>query len=170
MPHQLFIDRHHGYNTIPFMKIKIVILMAVLVPAMVLSAEKKQSPEYYLSVLKKGGDTKEVVQASRWAGKNRSKEAVEHLLVLLDDKRAQVRVEAASALGLIKDESVLPSLHNTLLHDQVSSVRYAALLAVLHIGSETSLEPLKSCRRREKDPVMVDLLMKLEKQASKGKR
>lgn len=67
--------------------------------------------------------------------------AVDALLRVLDDDRPEVRMEAASSLGALKDPAAVPRLVKR-LDDGVAQVRQNAAIALGSIGSPDGFEPL----------------------------
>lgn len=68
-------------------------------------------------------------------------QAVESLLIALEDESAAVRAQAANALGSIGDSRSLDFLYKT-LKDKEPSVRISAIWALHAIGDQTIVEPL----------------------------
>ena len=86
-------------------------------------------------------------EAARELGERRQREAAEALAhTLRTDTRADVRREAARALGLIKDEAPLPALLSA-LSDAHRDVRRAAILALVSFYIETNIEFITAERR-----------------------
>lgn len=87
------------------------------------------------------------LEAARKLGERRQREAAGPLAhVLRTDTRADVRREAARALGLIKDEATLPALLAA-LSDAHREVRRAAILALVSFYIETNIEFITAERR-----------------------
>jgi len=87
------------------------------------------------------------LEAARKLGQRRQREAAEPLArVLRTDARADVRREAARALGLIKDETSIPALLAA-LSDAHRDVRRAAILALVSFYTETNIEFIVAERR-----------------------
>jgi len=87
------------------------------------------------------------LEAARKLGERRQREAAEPLArVLRTDTHADVRREAARALGLIKDEATLPALLAA-LSDAHREVRRAAILALVSFYIETNIEFITAERR-----------------------
>ncbi|MCS6816458.1 MAG: HEAT repeat domain-containing protein [Blastocatellia bacterium] len=87
------------------------------------------------------------LEAARKLGERRQREAAEPLArVLRTDARADVRREAARALGLIKDEATIPALLAALA-DANRDVRRAAILALVSFYIETNIEFITAERR-----------------------
>jgi len=142
----------------------IFVLFAV---AILNAAESKKSAKDYMADLDSGKDEIKIVEAARWAGEKQEKPAVSSLIVLLKDKRENVRIEAGIALGLIGEESAVEELNKSMLNDESANVRYASLLATFRIGSKKSLESWKKARATETDPIIKDFLKKMEEKAKK---
>jgi len=121
----------------------------------------KTEAEYIADLSSDDEDT--VLQAADWLGKEEKKAAVTKLKDLLGvDKRIKVRMYAAIALGLIKDENSIESLNDALLIDQNVDVRYAVLLAISRIGSSKSIDALRKAKEIETDPFIKDFFEKME--------
>lgn len=132
--------------------------------------EKSKSADEYMADLSSDKEEKAVVEAEQWAGDKKKKEAVDKLIVLLDDERTNVRFHAVIALGNIGDEKAVEAVNNSLLGDESAEVRYAAMLASFRIGSPKSIDAWKQARERETDPYMQDFLKKVEEKALKKKK
>lgn len=86
-------------------------------------------------------------EAARTLGERRQREAAAPLArVLRSDARADVRREAARALGLIKDDATVPALLAA-LSDAHRDVRRAAILALVSFYTETNIEFIAAERR-----------------------
>ena len=72
------------------------------------------------------------------------------------------------ALGYIGEESAVEALNNALLNDKNATVRYAAVLSTVRIGSEKSIAAWKKAKESETDPYILDFLNKMQEKA-KGK-
>lgn len=150
-----------------------IMLFVVAASVMVQAQESKQeakaekSAKEYIADLSSGGDEKTLIEAAQFVGDKKEKDAVPGLINLLTDKREMVRMESAVSLGLIGEESAADALNNVLVNDESAQVRYAAILAVLRIGSKKSLDPLKQAKEKDSDPFIQDLLVKLEAKAKK---
>ncbi len=141
--------------------ISLIVMIMIAVP--VLSAEK--SGKEYLADLDSKKDDQTVVEAVKWAGEKKSKDAVPALINLLNDRREDVRMRSAVSLGLIGDKSAVEPLNRTLLADGSPEVRYAAILATFQIGSSKSISAWKEAREKETDPYIRDILIRLEEMA-----
>jgi HEAT repeat protein len=141
--------------------LSLVVILMIAVP--VLSAEK--SAKEYLADLDSNKDEKTVVEAVKWAGEKKSKNAVPALINLLNDRREDVRMRSAVSLGLIGDKSAVEPLNKTLLSDGSPEVRYAAILATFQLGSSKSISAWKEAREKETDPYIRDILTRLEEKA-----
>jgi HEAT repeat protein len=128
-------------------------------------AKTEKTAKEYIGDLSSGSDEKILIEASRWLGDKKEKDAVPGLINLLADKRVPVRIEAAVALGLIAEESSVDALNSALLNDESAEVRYAALLATMRIGSKKSIDAYKQSKEKESDPFMQDILKKMEEKA-----
>jgi bilin biosynthesis protein len=85
--------------------------------------------------------------------------AFQHLVNALGDLSQNVRCEAASALGNLAYKSAIPNLLELLRHPDGES-RKAAALALMKIGEQETLEPLKSAWTQEPE-VAVQTIIKL---------
>jgi hypothetical protein len=120
--------------------------------------EKGYSPKN----LSRDRPEQEIIQELRIIGKEKIFKATEDVAHLLDDTRVEVRVEAAAALGMLRQSRSLSALHQAFLYDENARVRYAALLAILQVGDGTSFSVLRKSYDREQDPYIHDLLEKLK--------
>lgn len=151
------------------MKRLFVVLLLVAAAGVIAQAQEakvEKTAKEYIADLSSSSDENTLVEAARWLGLKKDKNAVPGLINLLNDNRETVRIEAAVALGLIGDESAADAVNNTLLNDQSAQVRYAAVLASIRIGSKKSADVLKQAKEKDTDPFIQDLLGKLEQKAS----
>ncbi len=137
---------------------KLLILACVMTVSTLWAGEKKMS----VNDLVASKSVKVIEETAAWAGKEKEKDAIPNLIKLLSDKRVMVRLAAVKALGYIGEEEYLDKLHNILLNDGNATVRYAALLATIKIGSEKSIPVWKRARMNETDPFTLDILKKME--------
>ncbi len=77
--------------------------------------------------------------------------AISDLIIALDDKVSFVRSGAAKALGMIKDNSVVPNLLNLSNNKESYEVRRSAIVALGAIGDDTALLGLLDALHREQD-------------------
>ncbi len=166
----------HQYPTIlteRAMKRLICIMLFVVAAGVMVQAQEakeaksEKTAKEYIADLSSGGDEKTLIEAAQFVGDKKEKDAVPGLINLLTDRREMVRMESAISLGLIGEESATDALNNVLVNDESAQVRYAAILAVLKIGSKKSVDPLKQAKERDSDPFIQDLLVKLEAKAKK---
>jgi len=143
---------------------KVAILIMIMFSTCLFAADKKMN----ISDLDSSKSEKVIIDTAKWAGQEKEEKAVPNLIKLLADKRDMVRLEAVKALGYIGEEDSVDELHKVLLGDSNSTVRYAALLSTMRIGSKKSLKVWEKAKMTETDPFMVDLLKKMEEKA-KGK-
>jgi len=119
--------------------------------------------EKYIANLDPSKDEKTIVEAADWAGDQKEEDAAKKLAALLTDGRDMVRLHAVMALGYIGGDDYLDSLHNALLTDKNSSVRYAAVLSVMRINKPDKSKPvLLKAKAAETDPFIQDLYKKME--------
>ncbi len=146
-----------------------IMLFVVTAGIMVQAQEAKtgKTAKEYIADLSSGSDEKTLIEAAQFVGDKKEKDAVPGLINLLADRREMVRMESAISLGLIGEESATDALNNALVNDESAQVRYAAILAVLRIGSKKSIDPLKQAKEKDSDPFIQDLLVKLEAKAKK---
>ncbi len=156
------------------MKKAVIASVIIILTAGVLHAqqEMKAAPEKkakntreYILDLSSDKDEAVIVEAADYLGKEKEKDAIPGLVNLLSDSRFTVRMEAASALGMIGDESAVEALNKAALGDQSAEVRYAAVLATFRIGSKQSIDTWKQALQSETDPFIKDFLTKAEKKA-----
>ncbi|MBN1534008.1 MAG: HEAT repeat domain-containing protein [Spirochaetes bacterium] len=127
--------------------------------------KKAKSTQEYIQDLSSDRDEATIIEAATYCGKEKEKDAIPGLVTLLSDRRFAVRMEAASALGLIGDESAVDALNKSVTGDESAEVRYAAVLATFRIGSKKSLDTWKQALQNETDPFIKDFLTKAEKKA-----
>lgn len=146
-----------------------ILLFIVVAGAMVQAQEAKteKTAKEYIADLSSGSDEKTLIEAARFLGDKKEKDAVPGLINLLTDKREMVRMEAAVALGLIGEESAADALNNAIVNDESAQVRYASILAVIRVGSKKSIDALKQAKEKDSDPFIQDLLGKIEEKAKK---
>lgn len=118
--------------------------------------------------LNPAGDEKTIVNAADWAAEKKEKKALDSLIVLASDSRDMVRLHSVMALGYIGEEKGVDALNNAILTDKNPTVRYAAVLATLRIGSKTSIPVWHQAKESETDPFIKDFLAKMDDKA-KGK-
>ncbi|HPJ35017.1 MAG TPA: HEAT repeat domain-containing protein [Spirochaetota bacterium] len=144
---------------------RVIILLAVL---LVTTIGFAADADKYIADLDPAKDENTIVQAADWLGEKKEDEAVGKLVALLTDSRFQVRLHSAMALGYIGEEDAVEALNNVLLSDKHATVRYAALLSTVRIGSKKSYETWKKAKESETDPYIKDFLSKMEEK-EKGK-
>ncbi len=144
-----------------------LIVAAAGVMAQAQNAKTEKTAKEYIADLSSSSDEKTLIEASRWLGNKKEKDAVPGLINLLNDKRDAVRMESAVALGLIGEESAADALNAALLNDPNAEVRYAALLATMRIGSKKSADVYVQAKGKDSDPFIQDLLGKIEAKAKK---
>ena len=116
-------------------------------------------------------DEAKVIAAADYLGAEKKEaSAVTKLSALSADPRTKVRLHSVKALGYIKKEEAVDALNKVLVSDKDASVRYAALLATVSIGSKKSEDTLKQIKETETDPMMKDFLDKIEKKSEKEKK
>ncbi len=140
---------------------KLLILVFVMIYSTLWAGDKKFSVNDLVS----SKSVEVIEQTAAWAGKEKEKDAIPNLLKLLSDKRDMVRLAAVKALGYIGEEEYVDDINRVLLKDSNATVRYAALLASVKIGSEKSIPVWKQARMTEKDPFILDFLKKMETKA-----
>lgn len=144
---------------------RVIIFLAVLLfTTMGFAAEADK----YIADLDPAKDENTIVQAADWLGEKKEESAVGKLVGLLTDSRDMVRLHSVMALGYIGEEEAVDALNNILLSDKNATVRYAALLSTVRIGSDKSVEVWKKAKESETDPYIKDFLLKMEEKA-KGK-
>ncbi|MCU0821951.1 MAG: HEAT repeat domain-containing protein, partial [Spirochaetes bacterium] len=111
-----------------------------------------------------GNDESKIINAARWLGRESVEEIVPRLVdLLLKDERADVRVSAAVALGLIRDEETLDALTFAAEKDPSSDVRYSALLSISRITpTDKNMESIRRLKNTEKDNNILDYLKNME--------
>ena len=132
-----------------------------------------QDAKKYIADLNPANDEQTITRAADWLGEKKEKDASSSLVALLTDKRDGVRLHAVQALGYIGEKSYVGSLHNVILNDKNSTVRYAAILSTMKIKDDKSESVLRQALQNEQakgkdaDPFILDLLTKLK--AKEGK-
>lgn len=148
------------------MKTRLFIMFIILsISSIVLASDLDK----YIADLDPAKDEKTIIQAADWVGDKKEDDASKKLIALLSDSRDMVRLHAVMALGYIGGEDNLDSLHNAILTDKNSSVRYAAVLSVMRINKPDKSGPVfLKARETETDPFIKDLYAKMEAKV-KGK-
>ncbi len=125
--------------------------------------------EKYIADLDPAKDEKTIIAAADWVGTEKEEDASVKLIALLSDGRDMVRLHVVMALGYIAEEDNLDALHNVILTDKNSSVRYAAVLSVMRINKpDKSISVFQKAKETETDPFIKDLFAKMEDKV-KGK-
>ncbi len=145
----------------------VLFIVAAGIMAQAQEAKTEKTAKEYIADLSSGSDEKTLIEAAKYCGEKKEKDAVPGLINLLTDKREMVRMEAAIDLGLIGEESAADAINNVIVNDESAQVRYAAILAALRIKSKKSIDPLKQAKEKDADPFIQDLLGKLEEKAKK---
>ena len=115
-------------------------------------------------------DEAKVVAAADYLGSKGEASAIPRLSELTTDSRTKVRLHSVMALGYIKKSDAVEALNGVLVNEKDAGIRYAALLATVRIGSKKSDETLKQITETETDPMVKDLLDRIEKKAEKDKK
>lgn len=123
----------------------------------------------YLADLDASKDEKTIVQAADWLGEKKEEKAIPKLVALLKDSRDMVRLHSVMALGYIAEEDAADAVNNVILNDKNPTVRYAALLSSVRIGSKKSIPVWEKAKETETDPYIKDFLTKMDEKA-KGKK
>lgn len=142
-----------------------VILLTVLFFSTALFASDKKT---YIANLDPAKDETTIVQAADWLGEKKESDAVSKLVELLADSRDMVRLHCVMALGYIGEDDSVEAINNVLLSDKNATVRYAALLSTVRIGSKKSIPVWEKAKTTETDPYIKDFLTKMDEKA-KGK-
>ena len=124
--------------------------------------------EKQIANLDPSGDEVTIIKAADWAGEKKEKRAVDNLIILVSDSRDMVRLHSVMALGYIGDDKAVEALNKVILNDGNATVRYAAVLATLRIGSKKSVPVWQEAKEKETDPFIKDFLQKMDDKA-KGK-
>ncbi len=143
-------------------------VIAVLAVLLFTSAVFASDSDKYLSDLDAAKDEQVIVKAADWLGEKKENQAVSKLVGLLTDSRDMVRLHSVMALGYIGEEDSVEAINNILLTDKNATVRYAALLSTVRIGSKKSIPVWEKAKTTETDPYIKDFLLKMEEKA-KGK-
>ena len=123
----------------------------------------------YIADLDPSKDEATIIKAADWLGDKKEENASKQLIALFSDKRDNVRLSAVKALGYIGGEENLEPLHNVVLTEKNSSVRYVAVLSVMRINKPEKSRPVfLKAKETETDVLIKDLYSKLE-QKDKGK-
>lgn len=138
-------------------------ILAIMISTSFLYANKSEKD--YIADLDSANTEQVIVEAAKWAKKQKSEKAVPGLVELLSDSRENVRLNAVIALGYIEDENAAEPLNKVILEDKSSNVRYAALLSSLRIGSRDSVDTWIQAKDTETDPIILDFLGKMEEKA-----
>lgn len=145
------------------MKKRVIIVLSVLFFATSVFAADAAK---YIADLDSSKDENTIVQAADKLAELKDESAVSKLTGLLTDSRDAVRLHSVMALGYIGEEDSVEAINNVLLTDKNATVRYAALLATVRIGSKKSLPAWEKARETETDPYIKDFLKKMEEKAA----
>ena len=148
------------------MKTRLFIMFIILsISSLVFAADASK----YIADLDPAKDETTIVKAADWVGEQKEEDAAKKLVALLSDGRDMVRLHAVEALGYIAEEEYLDSIHNVILNDKNSTVRYAAVLSAMRINKpEKSKDVFLKAKETETDPYIKDIYSRLEDKA-KGK-
>ncbi len=136
---------------------------------MTLPAAAEKSADAYLDDLSASNEENVILKAADWAGEKKEEKAMKKLVRLVTDSRANVRIGAIVALGLIGEasEGAVDVINRALTDDQNADVRYAAVLAITRLASKSSISFLKTAREKESDPYVKDFITKMEERLLK---
>jgi HEAT repeat protein len=149
-----------------FMKKRLFAMFIILSISSIVFAS---DADKYIADLDPAKDEKTIIQAADWVGEKKEEDAAKKLVALLSDGRDMVRLHAVMALCYIAEDEYLDSLHNVVLTDKNSSVRYAAVLSVMRINKPDKSKPVfLKAKETETDPFIKDLFAKMEEK-EKGK-
>jgi HEAT repeat protein len=149
------------------MKKILILTLAVFAFSVSSHAAGKSAKEYVADL--KSTDDAVVIVAENWIGDNKEKTAIKDLVSLIKNStNAEVRMNAAVALGLIGEKEAIEPLTDTIVSESSSDVRYAMLLAISRIGidSKKSYNALMQAKEKETDPYIKDYIEKMEKKFS----
>lgn len=147
---------------------KILVLTLVICTFAVKSYAADKSAKDYVADLKSADDAV-VLEAENWVGDNTEKTAIKDLVALMKNStNAEVRMNAAVALGLIGEKEAIEPLTDDIVVEPNADVRYAMLLAISRIGidSKKSYNALLQAKEKETDPYIKDYIEKMEKKFS----
>ena len=145
------------------MKKLFFVILTIMISTSFLYAKKTEKD--YIADLDSVNNEQVIVEAAKWAKKQKSEKAIPGLIELLSDSRDEVRLNAVIALGYIEDESAAEPLNKVILEDKSSNVRYAALLSSVRIGSRDSVDTWIKAKDTETEPIILDFLGKMEEKA-----
>jgi len=135
-------------------------------------AEKEKSKGEYIADLNTGNSEDKILAAEEWVGQKQEVGAIDNLFILLkDDKRDRVRMNAAVALGLIGKKDASDKIAEIVINEISADVRYAEVLAISRLGfsSKKTYDNLMAARDKETDPFILDFIKKMEDKFSKSK-
>ena len=115
-------------------------------------------------------DEARTIAAVDFLGNKGEASAVPKISELTTDSRPKVRLHSVIALGNIGKDTAVDALNLTLINEQNAEIRYAALLATVRIASSKSEETLRQINETETDPLIKDLLKKIEERADKAEK
>ena len=138
-------------------------LYAILMQEQMSSWEKrdKREPKELISVLRSEPNAVGRVRAALALGQIGGKAAVEALIEALQDRRAIVRVAAASALQELKDKRAIDPLRKLAKTDKSPGVRSAAVGALAEIGADDAVEVLINALGDKDETVRKSALSRL---------
>ena len=133
-------------------------------------AEKSKGE--YIADLNTSNSEDKILTAEEWVGQKQEEGAIDNLFILLkDDKRDRVRMNAAVALGLIGKKDASDKIAEIVINEISADVRYAEVLAISRLGfsSKKTYDNLMAARDKETDPFILDFIKKMEDKFSKSK-
>ncbi|MDA3900585.1 MAG: hypothetical protein PF637_08705 [Spirochaetes bacterium] len=146
------------------MKKALFLLLAIVVSFGTLySADAEKTVEDYLTDLSSKNPAR-VVDACNWFGKNENVEGYDKMLTLVSHSEESVRIWSSANLGLLKNVEAVNPLIDQLEKETSADVRYTIILAITRLGikDDEQKERLKKLKRKEKDPIVLDYITKME--------
>jgi len=120
----------------------------------------------------KSSDTSVVIEAERYLGDKKVKDAVDPLLeVLANHENANVRAHAATALGRIEDKKAVKPLRMAVENDASKDVVYSALVGLFNLKDFDNEHTTKALdyadANHRDDPFIADMIDRLRKKIKK---
>jgi len=151
-------------------KLKNIFAIALIALTTGIFAADKSNEDYIKDL--KSSDTSVVIDAERYLGGEKVKEAVDPLLeVLANHENANVRAHAATALGRIEDKKAVKPLRMAVENDSSKDVVYSALVALLNLKDYENEHTIKALdyadAHHRDDPFIADVVDRLRKKIKK---
>lgn len=146
------------------MKKALLLLIAVTVSfGTLFSQDSEKTASEYVRMLSSKNPAR-IIEACNWFGENENKEGFSKMVELVSHSDESVRIWSSANLGLLKDVEAVNPLIDQLEKESSADVRYTIILAITRLGlkEDSQKDRLKALRRKEKDPIVLDYIAKME--------